>query len=220
MLKITGNILNKEKFKFIELDYLDAEKILDVLNGKVAGCIFRNVINPDIREKIIKNFGGNNNLTQRNDGVLGSYLGTYHYLKKLDDYLEQSTFYNKELPKIFEGTENIFQKTVPAINGNNLKKNPPNSYLLVKTESPYRLVSVNREGDICYIDSYTNKIFNETPITIIQSDYIINKFDTTHSAYIGMLGGIAYEKKRQRNRLHSKKLVGTHNKKPSLRIVN
>lgn len=115
MSRITGTIANKNIFKFHETDYFDIEPIEKIIEGNLSGYIFRNAIDPRICQKIIKNYSDNIHVKERDDGVPGTFLGTYLYRKNLLEYLEQAQRYNKILPEIFSGTVNIFDRYINLI---------------------------------------------------------------------------------------------------------
>ena len=118
---LTGSSYSPTDFTFFESDTISFEKIYDVLTGKLPGCLFRGVIGQKACEKIYQNFLTNRYTRSRTDGVPGVYLGTYHYKKILDNYLDEAKIYNKILPQIFEGTDNIFSALMKGVS-NELNK--------------------------------------------------------------------------------------------------
>lgn len=108
--KITGDTLSANAFKIVETDHIHIQNLLDVFEGKIAGCLFRGVIRPEECDVIVNNFWKSPHLRQRSDGVPGDFVGTYHYKKALQDYLNESDYFNSVLPSIFSNTENIFQQ--------------------------------------------------------------------------------------------------------------
>jgi len=111
-MKITGFSKNKEFFKFHESDFVDYEKIYEVLTGKLAGCIFRKAISAEKCSIIAKNFWHYKELESRSDGVPGFFLGTYHYKKALSQYISESIIANKSLSNLFSGTLNVFEDII------------------------------------------------------------------------------------------------------------
>lgn len=107
--KITGDIMSADAFKIVETDHIHIPNLLDVFQGKIAGCLFKGVIRPEDCSMIAKNFWDSSHLRQRSDGVPGNFLGTYHYKKILQDYLNESDYFNAILPSIFSNTTNVFQ---------------------------------------------------------------------------------------------------------------
>lgn len=114
-MKISGNQMTRNNFTFFESYSVNFEKIYEVLLGNIAGCIFRNVISNNVRENILNNFWNNKNLKQRKDGVPGDYIGTYHYKKGLDLYLEESKIANEILNSLFKNVDNIFDNYICGI---------------------------------------------------------------------------------------------------------
>lgn len=104
-----------EVFKIVETDHINITNLLDVFAGKIAGCLFRRAIKPKACLTIAKNFWNSVHLRKRSDGVPGSFLGTYHYKKLLNDYLNEANYFNPVLPSIFSNTENIFQRILDML---------------------------------------------------------------------------------------------------------
>ena len=115
MNKIVGNSHHKDFFKFYEEKIIHIEKVYEVLMGKVAGCIFRNIIANDICSKITDNFWKSPSLKQRSDNVPAFYVGAYHYEKELSAYLAQAHCSNKSLPYLFSNTTNIFDEFISSL---------------------------------------------------------------------------------------------------------
>ncbi|PIZ05183.1 MAG: hypothetical protein COY58_00585 [Gammaproteobacteria bacterium CG_4_10_14_0_8_um_filter_38_16] len=113
--KITGELMPTEVFKIIETDHINIANLLDVFEGKIAGCLFRGAIDPEACKIITENFWNSTHLRKRSDGVPGNFLGTYHYKKLLNDYLRESEYFNSVLPSIFSNTENIFQRILDML---------------------------------------------------------------------------------------------------------
>ena len=115
MRKITGKKMLSETFRIIETSKFDVSHLIDVFEEKIAGCVFRGGIDSDVCSKIANNFWNSAYLRHRNDGVPGSFLGAYHYKKKLADYLDEAEYFNPILPRIFSKTENIFQRVLDEL---------------------------------------------------------------------------------------------------------
>lgn len=116
MFKLIGEQMPSNIFKIVETNHVDITQLLDVFDGKIAGCIIRGGINYKTCKQISKNFWNNSFLRNRNDGVPGSFLGTYHYKKDLETYLNEAEQFNLILPSIFSHTQNIFQEIINALN--------------------------------------------------------------------------------------------------------
>lgn len=115
MTKITGSIMSNRTFQFKECNEFKINYLLEVFQGKLAGCIFRDIISPGECRKIAKNFWNNLYLRQRNDGVPGSFLGTYHYKKSLENYFKEAELFNPILSSIFKNTTNYFQVVIDEL---------------------------------------------------------------------------------------------------------
>lgn len=73
----------------------------------------------------------------------------------------------------------------------------------------YRLISQDRQGDICFLNVKTNEEFIMDPRDIALSEELINEFDAAQSFYIGLLTGL-----RLNNKTIKKENPINHNKLP------
>ncbi|TNH22706.1 hypothetical protein FHG89_28600 [Micromonospora orduensis] len=85
---VTGWSGDEEYFTFREFDDFRPEEVVDVLNGRVAGVIFRGMISPDVCEQIASRFWASPSIRER-PSPPGHYLGTYHYHKPTGQYLDE-----------------------------------------------------------------------------------------------------------------------------------
>lgn len=69
------------------------------------------------------------------------------------------------------------------------------TYLLRHKYGAYKIVCENRDGTIGCIHIKTRKEINAYPILIAEDDTFIKCFDANQACYIGILAGIAMEKK-------------------------
>jgi len=69
------------------------------------------------------------------------------------------------------------------------------SYLLQHKYGCYKIVSENRDGTIGCIHIKTRKELIAHPVSIAQDNTFIKHFDANQACYIGILAGIAIEKK-------------------------
>ncbi|MCP4475524.1 MAG: hypothetical protein GY821_13360 [Gammaproteobacteria bacterium] len=67
-------------------------------------------------------------------------------------------------------------------------------FYLKASISRYQLISEDRDQLLHYLDSITKQVFIESPLTIVQSHYVIRNFDATQAFYIGYLAGMIYHK--------------------------
>ncbi len=86
--QLTGWQGDPEYFRFLEYDRFDPGPVVDVLRGKVAGVIFRAVIDTDTVRELVSRFW-KSSARKPWDGV-GYYLGAYHYHKPTETYLDES----------------------------------------------------------------------------------------------------------------------------------
>jgi len=80
---------------------------------------------------------------------------------------------------------------------NYLKNHSDNQYNGYKNHSfedinpgyQYKILYQDRDGNICYLDKYTNEVNIKGPHEIVLLDNIINKFNSLEAFYIGMCVG-------------------------------
>jgi hypothetical protein len=94
-------------------------------------------------------------------------------------------------------------------------------FALTHQHGRYELIGQDlRTQEITYIDKVNSVQFKELPTAVIQSDYIINKFDPTQACYIGVLAGRLIEKTIARDKTPSSKTIEKLlQKKPQLRVI-
>ncbi|MBL0941548.1 MAG: hypothetical protein IBJ00_02295 [Alphaproteobacteria bacterium] len=102
----------KNSFIFYESNTIEYEKILAVLKGEIAGCIFRNVIPKSTCQKILKNFWASPVIGKRKDKVPAYNLGAYHFDKYLEEYFNEVDNSKIYLEKLFNNVENVYEKLV------------------------------------------------------------------------------------------------------------
>ena len=94
-------------------------------------------------------------------------------------------------------------------------------FLLRDSEAQYRIISLNREGNLICIDKQKAKIFTESPYVIANTKYIISKFNNSQACYIGFLAGSFVEKEISRKNRDSDSLISRAAKMaPLLRVVD
>ncbi|MEV6766732.1 hypothetical protein AB0N16_40135 [Streptomyces sp. NPDC051105] len=87
---LTGWSGSAEYFTFREYDTYRPEAVVDVLLGKVAGVMFRGMVDPETRKELARRFWASTHRKKRGTEAPGYYLGTYHYHKTTETYLEES----------------------------------------------------------------------------------------------------------------------------------
>ncbi len=114
-VRVTGKSWPKEYFRFLERDRFDGRDVVRVMRGEVAGVIFRGAIEPAVCERVKKNFWESPMLRQRGDAVPAYYLGTYHYQKELELYLNEAAATRAALENVFAGTRNFYRDIMGGV---------------------------------------------------------------------------------------------------------
>ena len=71
----------------------------------------------------------------------------------------------------------------------------------------YKIVGENRDGTIDCLHVKTKKALSIHPIAIAKDDLLVNHFDANQACYIGILAGMAMEKKQSASPGHQKSSV-------------
>jgi hypothetical protein len=93
-------------FIFREYSRFDPEQVVDVLHGRVAGMIFRGMVDPRTCADLCQRFWESPALKERPSEELNYYLGAYHYHKTTDQYLDESTAVADELAAVLDVPDN------------------------------------------------------------------------------------------------------------------
>jgi hypothetical protein len=112
---VSGAIGSPDYFRIVESTVFDARTMTRVVDGTLAGCIFRGVISPEICQRIAANFWKHPCLRTRNDNVPAYFLGAYHYGKATDTYLAEADLYRGVLHDLFDGCNNVFADVMGAV---------------------------------------------------------------------------------------------------------
>lgn len=87
-----------------------------------------------------------------------------------------------------------------ALDGkSHLKNIKKPSYLLKHKYGHYKIIGENRDGTITCLHVKTKKELIVHPLSIAKDELFISHFDANQACYIGMLAGLAIEKKRSRS---------------------
>jgi len=90
---ITGWQGDADYFRFIECDTLDPDRVIEVLQGKAVGVIFRGVMDRDASVELVRRFW-ESPIRKRREGEVcesvGTYVGAFHYHKPTKQYLDES----------------------------------------------------------------------------------------------------------------------------------
>ena len=89
VISLTGNRLDPGLFHIDERAELDLALVVDVLQGRRLGVIFRNVIPPAAQEAITAKFWSARARRHR-EGEPSQYIGSYHWDKPVATYLAQT----------------------------------------------------------------------------------------------------------------------------------
>ena len=92
-VRLTGWHGAPRYFRFVELDEIDPDAVMDVLRGRVLGVVFRSVIDPAAAAELVRRFWASPARKRRGGEVcesLGYYVGAYHYHKPTSTYLDES----------------------------------------------------------------------------------------------------------------------------------
>ncbi|WP_329314362.1 hypothetical protein [Streptomyces sp. NBC_01262] len=88
--RLSGWAGDADYFVFREYDAYHPRAVVDVLQGKVAGVIFRNMVTQDTCAQLAARFWASPARKTRGSEAPGYYAGAYHYHKTTEDYLNES----------------------------------------------------------------------------------------------------------------------------------
>ena len=94
---------------------------------------------------------------------------------------------------------------------NNVSKNHTTAYS-VETQSSdeFEILMLDRKGNLLYINKANNKNFVSSPLSILNSKKILNKFSPPQACYVGILAGLNISKNTHKNKKN----------KPHFTVVN
>jgi hypothetical protein len=87
---LTGWRGDAEYFRFREYHEYQPDAVVDVLRGRVAGVMFRGIVTPQTCAAIAERFWASQDRRTRGAEAPGYYLGTYHYHRTTQDYLDDT----------------------------------------------------------------------------------------------------------------------------------
>jgi hypothetical protein len=114
-VQVTGRVASPEYFRIVERQKFDPADVVRVMRGEIAGVIFRGAISAETCEQVKKNFWANPMLRKRGDAVPAYYLGTYHYAKELELYLQEAETTRAALAEVFHGAENFYARIMDGV---------------------------------------------------------------------------------------------------------
>lgn len=113
--RLSGSSVQPSDFVIREFDALDPAEIQKVLDGESIGCIFRKVVPLADCRRVTENFWNHPGLRQRDDAVPAWYLGTYHYGRTLQAYLDAAEESRHTLHDVFDGARNLFAQVMEPL---------------------------------------------------------------------------------------------------------
>jgi hypothetical protein len=115
LVSLSGKARSPESFRFLEPGVFNPRDVVRVLRGEVAGCLFHRALDPAVCHRVAQNFWRHPKRRRRHDNVPAYFLGTYHYLKPLDEYFDDVTAQRDALHEVFDGCENVFSGLMSSI---------------------------------------------------------------------------------------------------------
>jgi hypothetical protein len=97
--QVTGAAADESYFHFEERQGFSPEEVIEVLNGKYLGVIYRNVVDTQIVASLLQDFWLNPATSRRSDAP-SRFLGTYHFNKSVEDYLAESAEVNPSVERL------------------------------------------------------------------------------------------------------------------------
>ncbi|MEG5061822.1 hypothetical protein QUB60_29150 [Microcoleus sp. A2-C5] len=117
-IQLQGIVHPDSYFQIVERNEIDWQLWIDVLQGKVAGAMFRGALKQEFRQQICHNFWHNPSLQQKSDGSLSL---DYHYSamlgpnigmtvrEPLEVYFDQVEKTSKDVQALFANTGDFFR---------------------------------------------------------------------------------------------------------------
>jgi hypothetical protein len=104
--------------------------------------------------------------------------------------------------------------------GEVLKKIKKMPFLLKNKPCKYKIIFLNRDWSVGYLERKTLLTYTEHPLTIARNEHIICGFDSIQACYIGILAGILMEKTINLEQKTGEKMLDKLFKKaPKLRLA-
>jgi hypothetical protein len=88
VVPLTGWSGDQDYFAFRQHDEFVAESVVDLLRGDILGVMFKGVVSREVCERICEQFWASPHRRTRGVEAPGYYLGTYHYHKTTEGYLD------------------------------------------------------------------------------------------------------------------------------------
>ncbi|AFZ18742.1 hypothetical protein [Allocoleopsis franciscana] len=109
-IQLQGIVHPDSYFQIVEKNEIDWQLWIDVLRGKVAGAIFRGVVNQEIRQQICHNFWHSVSLKQKSDGLPAhakAFIGA-SLSKSLEFYSEEVERTSQDIEALFDNTGDFY----------------------------------------------------------------------------------------------------------------
>jgi hypothetical protein len=100
-IPVTGMQVDTNFFHFDERTEFDPRLVVDVLQGRRLGVIFRNVIPADVQKDMTTRFWDSPARKQR-EGEPSHYVGSYHWNKSAETYLEETAQVAKHVQELLD----------------------------------------------------------------------------------------------------------------------
>ncbi|WP_430789541.1 hypothetical protein [Actinoplanes sp. G11-F43] len=100
--QITGWSGDADYFTFREYQEFDPAAVLDVLEGRVAGVVFRGMVAPEVAENISRRFWDSPDRQVRGVEAPGYYIGAYTWNKPTAQYLDEAAVANPVLRDLLD----------------------------------------------------------------------------------------------------------------------
>ncbi|HVB37398.1 MAG TPA: hypothetical protein VND92_02635 [Vicinamibacterales bacterium] len=114
---LTGRVQTAHFFQLPAQRRFDPELVDRVLTGTLAGCFFKGLVDDATAQRIAGNFWSHPALQTRNDNVPAWVLGTYHYGRTLEAYLDLAARVRPSLLDVFANAQDVFHHTMRALAG-------------------------------------------------------------------------------------------------------
>jgi hypothetical protein len=99
---VSGWTGDSDYFVLAESHEFQPERVVDVLRGRIAGVIFRGMVSTGTCEAIAQRFWSSPQLRERGSEEPNYYLGTYHYHKTTEQYLDESAATVAEIENVLD----------------------------------------------------------------------------------------------------------------------
>lgn len=97
--QVTGAVADESYFHFEERQGFSPDEVIEVLNGKYLGVIYRNAVDPRTSASLLQDFW-RSPATKRRSDAPSYFLGTYHFNKSVETYLAESAAVNPSVENL------------------------------------------------------------------------------------------------------------------------